>query len=99
MPRVPTYDNFQTSISQAPRAQFQAPSGPTGDAIAANNLSQTGQALSQAGGAMAKMALDAATQANQVRVDEALNQLKERCQCGYALTIAPLLAGKGLGIS
>lgn len=78
MPRVPTYDNFQTSISQAPRAQFQAPSGPTGDAIAANSLSQTGQAFSQAGGAMAKMALDAATQANQVRVDEALNQLKER---------------------
>ena len=74
MPKVPTYDNFQTSVSGQPNAQFQAPSGPAPGAIAADQAGQLGQALTRSGDAVGKIALAAADQANQVRVTDAMNK-------------------------
>ena len=74
MPKVPTYDNFQTSVSGQPNAQFQAPSGPAPGAIAADQAAQLGQALTRSGDAVGKIALAAADQANQVQVSDAMNQ-------------------------
>lgn len=74
MPKVPTYDNFQTQQSGLPSVQLQAPSGPTPGAIVADQISQTGQALSRAGEAGSRIALDAMEQANQVRVSDAMNK-------------------------
>jgi hypothetical protein len=74
MPRVPGYDNFQTSVSGQPNAQFQAPGGPAPGAIAADQAAQLGQALTRSGDAVGKIALAAADQANQVRVSDAMNK-------------------------
>ncbi len=74
MPKVPTYDNFQTSVSGQPNAQFQAPSGPAPGAIAAEQAGQLGQALTRSGDAVGKIALAAVDQANQVRVTDAMNK-------------------------
>lgn len=74
MPRVPTYDNFQTQVSGQPNVQIQAPSGPAPGAIAADQASQFGQALGRAGDVAGKIALAAADQANQVRVTDAMNK-------------------------
>lgn len=75
MPRVPTYDNFQTPVSGQPNVQFQAPGGPAPGAIAADQAAQLGQALTRSGDAVGKIALDAAKEANQVRTEDAMNQL------------------------
>lgn len=75
MPRIPTYDNFQSQVSGQPGVQLQAPTGPTPGAIAAEQASQFGQAAMRAGDAAGRMALDVADQANQVRVNDARNQL------------------------
>lgn len=75
MPRIPTYDNFQTSVAGQPNVQFQAPSGPTPGGIAADQLGQLGQAATRTGDAIGRMAMDMEDQANQVRVNDARNQL------------------------
>ncbi len=75
MPRVPTYDNFQTQVAAQPNVQLQAPSGPTPGGIAAEQASQFGQAAMRGGDAAGRIALDVAEQANQVRVNDARNQL------------------------
>lgn len=74
MPRVPSYDNFQTTPSTVPRAQVSASNIPD---VAGQQLQQLGQGLQQAGGAGARIALDLQQQANQLRVDDAINQAKE----------------------
>jgi hypothetical protein len=75
MPRVPGYDNFQTSVATQPNAQFQGPSGPQAGAIAAEQQGQMGKALSSAGDAMVKIALAEAEKADTIRVEDAANQL------------------------
>lgn len=90
MPRVPTYDNFQTQIAQQPNVQAQAtnaiapnavaPGGPTPGAIAADQAGGFGRALSSAGDAAGKMMLDMQQQANTLRVDDAVNRAKESAQ-------------------
>ena len=75
MPKIPSYDNFQTQVSGQPNVQFQAPSGPTPGGIAADQASQFGQAATRTGDAIGKIALDMVDQANQVRVNDARNQL------------------------
>lgn len=75
MPRVPTQDNFQTQVSGQPNVQLQTPSGPTPGGIAADQASQFGAAATRTGDAIGKIALDVADQANQVRVNDARNQL------------------------
>lgn len=74
MPRVPAYDNLQTQVSAQPAATFQTPRGPAPGAIGAEQASNLGGALSRAGGEVGKLALEAAEQANQVRVSDAMNK-------------------------
>lgn len=64
MPRVPSYDNFQTSVTGQPNAQFNTPSGPAPGAIAADQAAQLGQSLTRSGDAVGKIALEVADQAN-----------------------------------
>lgn len=71
MPRVPTYDAFQAQDSGRPAVRFDAPQMPD---VAGQRAQQLGQAMQQAGGAAARVALDMQEQVNQVRVDDALNQ-------------------------
>lgn len=78
MPRVPTYDGFQVAPNTLPQAgrnplQYSAPQTN----VAAQQARQAGQALSQAGGQIGQVALQIQEQANQLRVDEALNKIKE----------------------
>lgn len=75
MATVPVYDNFQTSVAQRPAAQFQGPSGPQAGAIAADQLSQTGRALTQLGGEAARIALQEQQKADDLRITDARNQL------------------------
>jgi soluble lytic murein transglycosylase len=74
MPKVPTYDNFQAGTSSLPGARVEA--SPVRN-VAGQQLQQTGQAAQQFGGAFASDAIDMQTQANQLRVDDALNKAKE----------------------
>lgn len=74
MPRVPTQDNFQTTLSTVPQVQVSAPAIPD---VAGQQIQQLGQGLQQAGRAGARIALDMQQQANQLRVDDAINQAKE----------------------
>ena len=74
MPRVPTYDNFQQMPAQFQPVQIQ-PATPRVDpgAQAAN----FGQAAQRAGAVAMDMELEALKQANQLRVDDALNKALE----------------------
>ena len=74
MPRVPTYDNFQQMPAQFQPVQIQ-PTMPRVDpgAQAAN----FGQAAQRAGALAMDMELEALRQANQLRVDDALNKALE----------------------
>lgn len=74
MPRVPSYDNFQTTPSTVPQAQASAPNIPD---VEGQQLQQLGQGLQQAGAAGSRITLDMQQQANQLRVDDAINQAKE----------------------
>lgn len=73
MPRVPTYDNFQTGVSALPfnplndggAAQTAATVGREGQAL--------GAALGQVGGVASNIAVDLQEQANQVQVNNAAN--------------------------
>jgi soluble lytic murein transglycosylase len=78
--KVPTYDNFQSQEAGQPNAQLQAPSGPTPGAIAADQSNQLGQALTKTGTDFSRIALDVADQANQVRVNDAVNQARMAAQ-------------------
>ena len=74
MPRVPTYDSFQATPSTLPQTRIE---GPQAFDFAGQQAQQTGQALQSLGGEAGRVALDMQTQANQLRVDDALNQAKE----------------------
>ena len=94
MPRVPNYDNLQTSVAGAPSVQFQgssapgggfpsgggfqSPSGPTPGEIAGEQASAFGRAATGAGDAMGNIAMDMAQQVNETRVIDAVNRAKER---------------------
>ena len=80
MPKIPVYDNFQTQVSSPPAGQFQVPSGPAAGAIAADQISQQGQALTRSGDTVGRIALDVADQVNQVRVNDAINQARQAAQ-------------------
>lgn len=73
MPRVPTYDNYQTTPGIL-QGQVSAPKPIN---AMPEQMQQLGQNMQQAGGQMGKIALDAQQQANQLRVDDAINQAKE----------------------
>ena len=74
MPRVPTYDNFQQMPAQFQPVQIQ-PAMPHVDPGA--QAASFGQAAQRAGAVAMDMELDALKQANQLRVDDALNKALE----------------------
>lgn len=74
MPKVPTYDSFQATPNTLPQTYAKLPDfpldpGATGKAV--------GNALTNAGDALSKVAIDMAEQANQIRYDDATNQGRE----------------------
>lgn len=74
MLRVPTYDNFQAAPTSLPMARVTAPEMQD---FAGKQAQEVGRGLMQAGQSMGQAATDIAQQANQLRVDDALNQAKE----------------------
>lgn len=74
MPTAPTYESPQVTPNALPQARFAAPEMPD---IAGKQTQQMATGLMQAGGAAARIALDVQNTANQLRVDDALNQAKE----------------------
>lgn len=74
MPQVPTYDNLRVATSDAPMPGFQPASGPSAGQIAGQQLQQLGAGLESAGGVAGKIAADMQQQANDLRVNDAMNQ-------------------------
>lgn len=74
MPRVPTYDNFQQMPAQLRPVEMQAAMPRVDPGAQAANF---GQAAQRAGAVAMDMELEALKQANQLRVDDALNKALE----------------------
>jgi soluble lytic murein transglycosylase len=74
MPQVPTYDNLTTNLQAANPGSFSAPA-PTN--FAAQQAQQVGAAAMQAGDTALGIATDIQEQANQLRVDDAVNKARE----------------------
>lgn len=83
MPTVPTYGAAQVGRAQAPGGGFAE---TTAGNAQPGQLQQVGDAIVRAGTAAANIATDMQMQANQVRVDAALNKVREQQQ---ALTYDP----------
>lgn len=74
MPRVPTYDSFQATPNTLPQTRMVMPEMPD---VAGQQAQQTGRAMMAGGQGIGQVALDMQQQANQLRVDDALNKAKE----------------------
>lgn len=74
MPRVPTYDSFQAAPNTLPQTRMTMPEMPD---VAGQQAQQMGRAMMAGGQGLAQVALDVQQQANQLRVDDALNRAKE----------------------
>lgn len=74
MPRVPTYDSFQATPNTLPQARLTMPEMPD---VAGQQAQQMGRAMMTGGQGIGQVALDMQQQANQLRVDDALNRAKE----------------------
>lgn len=74
MPRVPTYDNFQATPNTLPQTRMVMPEMPD---VAGQQAQQMGRAMMAGGQQIGQVALDMQQQANQLRVDDALNKAKE----------------------
>lgn len=72
MPRVPTYDSFQAAPNTLQPVQLTMPAMPD---VAGQQAQQMGRAMQHAGDAASRIALDMAQQANQLRIDDGMNQL------------------------
>ena len=72
--KVPGYDSFQASPNALPQTRLTVPDMPD---VAGQQTQQMARGMNAAGDAMTKIGLDVAQQANQLRVDDALNQAKE----------------------
>ena len=83
MPKVPVYDSFQVGQTAQPNVQIDTPR--VSDA-AGQQAQQMGSSMVNAGGQMNRLALDAIDQANQVRVNDAVNKA---VQTRMKLTYAP----------
>lgn len=71
MPRVPTYDNFQTRPGLQPQVEARVPNAPD---VAGRQMAQMGQAVQDLGGEVGRIALDMQQQANQVKLNAAMNK-------------------------
>jgi len=74
MPRVPTYDNFQAAPSPQPNVQLRATQVAD---VTGQQTQQIAQGLQNTGAAVGRIAIDMQTEANQIRVDDAINRAKE----------------------
>lgn len=74
MARVPVYNSPQAAANTLAPARIAAPAMPT---VAGQDARQIGAAMQQFGEQAGRVALDMAAQANQLRVDDALNKAKE----------------------
>lgn len=74
MPRVPTYDGFQAAPTTLPQTRMTMPEMPD---VAGQQAQQIGRAMTAGGQQIGQVALDMQQQANQLRVDDALNAAKE----------------------
>lgn len=74
MPQVPTYDSFTVKPTVNPDARIVAPEFQD---FSARQAAQGGQALVAAGSAMSRIGADIQNEANLVRVDDGLNQIRE----------------------
>lgn len=74
MPRVPSYDSLQVQANVLPQARLT--NTPVQD-FAGQQSQQMARGLMQAGDAAGRVALDMQQQANEVRISEALNAVKE----------------------
>lgn len=77
MARVPTYDNLQVQQSGVTGSRFSAPAVTPAQPQAGKEMQQFGQALHGLGREGAAIATDMQVQANRIRVDDALNRMKE----------------------
>ncbi|CAB3624714.1 transglycosylase SLT domain-containing protein [Achromobacter pestifer] len=77
MPRVPIVDAPRVASSGLPGVRQQAGAGALAQEIGARQTVQLGQNLMSAAGTATNIAIDMQQQANQLRVDDAVNQAKE----------------------
>ena len=77
MPRVPIVDSQRVGSTGLPGVRQQAGAGALAQEIGARQTVQLGQNLMSAGSAATNIATDMQQQANQLRVDDAVNQAKE----------------------
>lgn len=75
MARVPTYDTPQVAPAGAVNARLSAPEVPD---VPGRQLQAFGNAMQDAGGAMGRIAAEEQAKADEVRVTDVLNQVKER---------------------
>ncbi|MDR0380356.1 MAG: hypothetical protein LBI62_10535 [Candidatus Accumulibacter sp.] len=71
MPTVPRYDNFQVTPNTLPTTRLTAPDMPD---VAGREAQRTGQDLSAIGSEIGKIALEMQQQADQVRLNDAMNE-------------------------
>lgn len=74
MARVPVYNSLQVAANTLAPARIAAPAMPT---VAGQDTQQIGAAMQKFGDQVGRVALDMAAQANQLRIDDALNKAKE----------------------
>lgn len=77
MPRVPTVDAPRVGLTSLPGVRQQAGAANVGEQMAARQQEQLGRNLLSAGTTATDIAADMQRQANQLRVDDAVNQAKE----------------------
>jgi soluble lytic murein transglycosylase len=77
MPRVPTQDNFQTSISTSRGPAFQGSTGPQAGQVAADQVQQMGAAAGRVGDVASQISMNIQQETNRVKVVDAVNQAKE----------------------
>jgi soluble lytic murein transglycosylase len=74
MPQVPSYNNFQVMPEGAPGVRA---SSPEVQDFAGQQAQQFGQNMMRTGDTLSRVALDAQDMVNQVRINDAQNQLRE----------------------
>lgn len=77
MPIVPEQKNFNVMPNVASGGNFELGTSPEQATIGARETIAEGQNIQQAGTQLANVQIEALDQANQLRVDDALNQVKE----------------------
>lgn len=75
MPKVPTYDSYQVTPNTLPQTYAKLPDFPLDPGATGKVM---GEALTGAGNALSKVAIDMAQEANQTRLDEAALRLREQ---------------------